>query len=198
MRNYLILMVVALFAFQTYAQKTLATHSVGTGVSGFLTDGKGNIAELTFATVSGKVTSASVEVKNKKGTLYASGNVTEVIGADGAAVKAFYKKYLIITGVEGTTNIHYSYKLSKKGLELAGTLVVPWATQFLNVFGNVLILRTISGTDFTFDQYGLDLKKGKKGVTGKDDIFPRVVDFRKGTTQFTVGVSNRTVTVIKP
>ena len=200
MKKYLIIsgiVLIAISAVQTFAQKDIATFTVAPTVNSFAVDAKGNIAELS-TTVNGTIEKAEVVAKNKKGIEYAKVELLEAIGAVNIHVMGLYKKFLIVD-IDGK---YFAYKISKKGAQNIGELTTT-AGQYLNIFGNKIVLETQTGTSYPytlkFYEYRWHLTKNKKTIEGTGD-WPQTLDYKKGTAAFitTAGDGTRNVKIVSP
>ena len=189
-----ILLVVFLCSFQSFAGKTVAKHTVSANVSSYNIDAKGNIVELTVERTNGVISKVTFVAKNKKGKEYASGEIAEAIGKNSISAAGLIKKVLILD-VDGTI---FSYKISKKGAVKIGELT-PASGQYLNIFGNKLVLETHSGDNYKFEEYGYDLKPKKKFVEGTGN-WPRTLDYKKGIVGFEKNetTGDTTVEIVSP
>ncbi len=200
MKKYLIIsgiVLIAISAVQTFAQKDIATFTVAPTVNSFAVDAKGNIAELT-TTVNTTIEKAEVVAKNKKGVEYAKVELLEAVGASTIHVMGLYKKFLIMD-IDGK---YFAYKISKKGAQKIGELTTT-GSEYLNIFGNKVVLQTQTGTTYPytlkFEEYKWDLTKKKKTIEGEGE-WPQTLDYKKGTAAFntTAGDGTRTVKIVSP
>ena len=197
MKKYLIISGIVLIVFsavQTLAQKDITTFTVAPTVNSFAVDAKGNIAELT-TTVNTTIEKAEIVAKTKKGKEYAKVELAEAVGASTIHVMGFYKKFLIVD----IDDKYFAYKISKKGAVKIGELITT-ADQYLNVFGNKIVLETQTGSFFKFEEYKWDLTKKKKTVEGIAEDWPHTLDYKRGTVAFitTAGDGTRTVKIVRP